>query len=398
MNVLHVVSTYQRRGAEIFAADIVRMLNSEGVRQSVAVLRSTDGPAVTYEAPTTVLEAPDRRRGLPIDLRSVKSLRQLIRQSDPDVIQTHGGEPLFYSISASRGGRTPVVYRRIGSAHRLISTGVRRLIYGSLMRRAAVVVAVSEAVREETIRTFRLDPARVIAIPNGIDPRRLRPVRGRDATRRELGVPSSARVILSLGALTWEKDPLAHIGATAPVLEELRDAVHIVVGDGELRRDVEEEVRRRRLPDRVLLLGTRDEIGDLLSASDVLLLASRTEGMPGTAIEAAMMGIPVVAYDLGGIPEVIQHGATGLLAPAGRVDSLSSALSELLKDDTRRKRMGEAARERSLQAFDVRAIGPRYLRIYRALTKTNGIMNSLRDGEPDPADGERGMLERRTLK
>src|SRR5207249_10785203 len=98
-------------------------------------------------------------------VRSVKSLRQLIQQSDPDVIQAHGGEPLFYSISASRGGRTPVVYRRIGSAHRLISTGVRRLIYGSLMRRAAVVVAVSEAVREETIRTFRLDPARVIAIP-----------------------------------------------------------------------------------------------------------------------------------------------------------------------------------------------------------------------------------------
>jgi len=370
MRVLHVVATGQRRGAEVFAADLVGALDEDGVEQRVAVLHGGD-LAVRYVAPTTVLGAdgrglPGTRMGLP----GVRALRRAIRQWAPDVVQAHGGEALKYSVASAARTGSPVIYRRIGSTPRSIGRGPRRTVYGSLMRRAAQVIAVAEAVRQETLQVFRLPAPRVVTIPNGVDVRRLAPTRERDTVRRALGIPPEAEVVLSLGALTWEKDPLSQVALVAGLLAEHPRAWHLIVGNGPMRAEVQAAVGRQGAAGRIRLLGAREDVGDVLAASDLLLFASRAggmEGMPATIIEAGMMGLPVAGYDVAGVSEVVESGVTGLLAPSGDTRRLRAHVAELLGDAGHRRALGAAARERCRTRFDIRAVAPRYLDVYRGV-------------------------------
>jgi glycosyltransferase involved in cell wall biosynthesis len=368
MRVLHVVATGQRRGAEIFAADLVGALEAAGVAQRVAVLRAAGGLAVGYRAPTTVLGAG--AGGVPgtgVSVPGLRALRRAIRDWDPDVVQAHGGEALKYSVLAGAGARARVIYRRIGSTPRSIARGPRRAAYGRLMRQADRVVAVAEAVREETLAVFRLPAPRVVTIPNGVDPRRLVPTSGRAAVRQALGIPAEAEVVLSLGALTWEKDPLVHVEVAAAAMARRQRAWHLIVGNGPLRGEVQAAVARRGTGGRVRLLAARDDVADLLAASDVLLFASCSEGMPATVIEAGMVGLPVAGYAVAGVSEVVESGATGLLARPGDSRRLGAHVVELLADSERRGAMSAAARERCLARFDIGAVAPRYLDLYRAV-------------------------------
>lgn len=367
MRVLHVVATGQRRGAEVFTADLAGALGQAGVTQRVAVLRAVDGPAVDYGVPTTVLGGGWELPGLRVGASSVRSLRRELQSWRPDVVQAHGGEPLKYAILAGLGARSQVVYRRIGSTPQEIQRGPRRAVYGYLMRRAARVVAVAEAVRIETLEVFRLPAAHVVTIPNAVDTRRLAATNEREAVRQSLGIPADAEVVLSLGALTWEKDPLAHVGIAAEVLAERPRAWHLIVGDGPLRVAVREAVERSPTGARVRLAGVRGDVGDMLAASDVVLFASCSEGMPATVIEAGMLGVPVAGYAVAGISEVVESGVTGLLADPHDARRLASHLLSLLSDADRRRAMSGAARDRCRSRFDIGAVAPRYLDLYRDL-------------------------------
>ena len=379
MRVLHLVTSGERRGAEIFASDLVGALDEAGVVQRVAMLRGPDGQAgpagqaVGFPEGTTVLGTGGPRvPGAGIEVAGLRRLRAMVSRWAPDVIQAHGGEVLKYAVAATAMHSCPIVYRRIGSAPTWITQGLRRTIYARLLRRTAVVIAVAESVRLETLELFRLPEDQVVTVPNGVDARRLRPSADRTAIRRRLGIPAAAPVVLSLGALTWEKDPLAHLRATAPVLARPGGAVHLFAGDGPLRDDLDAAVRQRGLGDRVRLLGSRPDVADLLAAADVLLFASQPggmEGMPAIVIEAGMAGLPVAGYAVAGVAEVVTTGKTGLLVPPSREDLLSEAVTTLLEDGRRRAAMGWAARARCRERFGIEVVAPQYLRLYEGVVQ-----------------------------
>jgi glycosyltransferase involved in cell wall biosynthesis len=367
MRLLHVVATGQRRGAEVFAADLVRALEGDGIDQRVAVLRGS-GLAVDFPSPVAVLRNVGWRvPGVRLDLGTLGALRDLIDDWRPDVVQVHGGEPLKHAVLAARRSGAPVVYRRIGSAPARISRGPGRFGHGQLMRRATRVVAVAEALRRETIETFRVPPGRVLTIPNAVDAERLQHGRPRQDVRAMLEIPFDAGVLISVGALTWEKDPEAHLEVSDLVRKKLPDMIHLFVGDGPLRPELERAIHERALGGRVRLLGARNDVPELLSGADVMLLASRVEGLPGCLIEAGLVRRPAAAFALAGVPEVVQDGRTGFLAPPGDVQALARAASRLLADPDLRASMGEAAEERYRTLFDIRVVAPRYLGLYREL-------------------------------
>jgi len=301
-----------------------------------------------------------------MELSGFMNLRRMIRDWRPDVVQAHGGEPLKYAVLGATRPRSQVVYRRIGSTPKEIARGPRRLVYARLMRQTARVVAVAEAVRSETLEVFRLRPGHVLTIPNAVDDRRLDATRDRAAVRRELGIPEAAEVVLSLGALTWEKDPLAHVEVAAGVLQARPQTWHLMVGDGPLRGQVEDAVRRRGMR-RFMLAGMRSDVGDVLAASDVLLFASCSEGMPASVIEAGIAGVPVAGYAVAGMSEVVEPGVTGLLAQPADRKGLQSQVLALLQDPRRRGALGSAARQHCLARFSIGAVAPRYQELYRTL-------------------------------
>jgi glycosyltransferase involved in cell wall biosynthesis len=361
VRILHLIATGQRRGAEVFASDLVAALAAQGVRQHVAVLHGAPPWAVPFGAPVSGLReraTPAR----PLHLGAVRALRRLVLAWGPDLIQAHGGQPLKYAVLAQ--GRAPIVYRRIGSVAGWLSSPPRQILYARLVGRAARVVAVADSIRAETIEAFRLPAERVVTIPNGVDDRRLQPARGRTATRQELAVPAGSTVVLSLGALSWEKDPLGHLAVTAPLLRRRPDAVHLFAGDGPLRAELEAAVGREQVQGQVRLLGSRADVGDLLAASDLMLFASHTEGMPASVIEAGMAGLPVVGVALTGVPEVVEDGVSGLLAPPGDHDGLRAGVDRLLGDGSLRASLGRTARARCRARYGIGAVAQRYRDLY----------------------------------
>jgi L-malate glycosyltransferase len=371
VRVLHVVDTPQLRGAEVFASDLVRALNEQSVSQRVAVLRPGGSGRVRFDAPVHLLGSNGRMTpGLRIHAQALRALRRLVREWRPNIVQAHGGSTLKYSIPAALGLPTRVVYRHIGPTPSRMFGYIKRAGYGVLMGRVDRVVAVGESVRRNALEVLRVPGGRVVTIPNAVDSQRIRPTAGREAVRHSLDIPVASPVVLSLGALTWEKNPVAHVDIGARVLHQRPDAIHLLVGDGPMRQEVEASIHRRGLEGQMLMLGARPDVADLFAASDVLLFASRPDGMESmnaSVIEAGMLGIPAVGYAVGGVPEVIVEGTTGYLIPAGDVDGLAARVLQLLANPEKRRVMGVAAREHCLARFDIRSIAPKYLELYEEL-------------------------------
>jgi glycosyltransferase involved in cell wall biosynthesis len=354
-----------RRGAELFAFDLTAALAREAVEQLVVFLHRGREPVLRFTVPHGPLpRGAWSVPGVNIDPATLGGLRRAMAEFRPTLVQAHGGEPLKYAVAAGAG---PILYRRIAAAPPAVRGGGRRAVYGWLMRRARRVVAVSEPIRRETVEVFGVPAGRVTTIPRGVDPRRVAPVRGRAATRSALELPPAAAVLLSLGALTWEKDPDAQLDVARRVAPNVPGFVHLMAGDGPLRPAVERAIARDRLGGRVRLLGTRADVGDLLAAADVILLASRTEGMPGVLVEAGMASRASAAYDVGGVGEVVLDGDTGRLVPPGDVDGLADAVASLLTDEGLRSRMGEAARRRCLERFEIDRVAASHLTLYRQI-------------------------------
>jgi glycosyltransferase involved in cell wall biosynthesis len=361
IRVLHVVATGDRRGAEVFAGDLVGALQGT-VEQRVAVMRTNGSVAVPYRAPVDVVGSYGWQvPGIRLDTAAVRALRRLASDWEPDVVQVHGGEPLKHALFARIAA--PVVYRKIGLAAARATRPLFRLGHTRLMQRTARIVAVADSVRREAIETFGAPEDRVVTIPNAVDVTRLFDGASPEGLRADLGIPPSAPVVLSLGALTWEKDPLTHVAVAERTLSRLPEAHHVIAGDGPLKASAIRAAHEAGLSGRVHLVGSRGDAASLLRLADVLLLASRTEGMPGCVIEGGLLGTPTVAFDVAGVREVISDGKTGLLASPGDVDGLAEWLSRLLTDGETRARLGRGAAERA-KSFTIDRVAPRYASLY----------------------------------
>jgi glycosyltransferase involved in cell wall biosynthesis len=368
VNVLHVVSTGDRRGAEVFASDLVRSFDERGADQQVIVIRASGAGDIAYRAKTTVLGRDGQMvRLLRLDPRRVNSLRRLMNRTKPDVVQAHGGEALKYAVVAGRAGTTPIVYRKIGRIHPSATRGIRLIAHRKLVARATRVVIVAEALRRETREILGVPDHLITYIPNAVDRRRMGPTATSGSVRRGLGIPPDATVLLSVAALTWEKDPIAHLEVAARSLRSCPQAFFVLMGDGPLRPDVEDAVRMSDVKDRIVLVAPRPDVANVLCASEVLLLASRTEGMPASVIEAGMSGVPAAAFSVAGVPEVVEDGRTGLLAEEGDVEELAARATKLLQDGDLRVALGRAAKTRCLSSFDIGSVATRYLEVYDML-------------------------------
>ena len=177
------------------------------------------------------------------------------------------------------------------------------------------------------------------------------------------GAHSGPSRLVTVGRLQAPKDAITLVRALAAVHGSPFETV--VVGDGPDRPAVEEEVRRLGLERAVELVGERDDVPELLATADLFVLSSRSEGLPLSILEAMAAGLPVVASRVGGIPEVVVDGETGLLVPPGDPQRLADAVERLLADPSLRRRLGEAGRRRVAEHFDLASVQRAHLDLYR---------------------------------
>lgn len=351
IRALHVLSSTARRGAEVFGATLSQSLAADGWDSRVVAL----APSPSASA----LDVPVLGSA-PLTMRTLSRLRTFI--AGADVVVAHGSVTLPATVLAGVGLATPVVYKNIGDPGYWANTLGRRLRTRLLLRQVDRVATLSLTAGERVATVWRVPQHKVVVTGGGRDSAIFHPATEceRAAARTKLGLDSDQRVALYLGALSPEKRPdLAILAAQA-----VEGLTLLIAGDGPLRPEVENAAARSRADVRVL--GNRSDGVDLLHASDVLLLTSESEGLPGVLMEAGLSGLPVVATKVGFTADIIEDGVTGHLVQPGDVAGMSQALQDVLKDSAV---LGAQARLRCEELYDVRASMRRWSTMLSALVQ-----------------------------
>ena len=354
--VLHTESSPGLGGQELRTLSEAQWIAERGWR--VIVSGQPGGRFVTRAIEAGVCTVPLRMRRA-WDVAAVARLARLIRREDVSLVHTHSSVDGWVGGLAARAVGIPVVRTR----H--VSIPVRRGFNPVYTWLADRVVTSGEAIRRIVIGAG-VPAARVVAIPAGVDLASL-PFRARSApTADALGL--TRPVIGSVAMFRGSKGHAQLIEAFAAVRAAHPGATLLLVGDGIRRAWVEGLAREAGLADRVVFTGFRTDVPALLGAMDCFVLAStRTEGVPQSLLQAFAAGVPVVASDIGGVPEVVAHGVTGLLAASGSAAALARAIEAVLADPASAGRRAEAARALVEARFSHAASVGRLLDLYGEL-------------------------------
>jgi glycosyltransferase involved in cell wall biosynthesis len=300
----------------------------------------------------------------------VRAIVKALKPNPPDILHTHGGMAGLYGRLAARRAGIKSVVHTIHGIHYLHyrNPGARRayiLLERICSRRTDAVVLVSQADLDEAGKR-RLAPAsKLKLVRNGIDLAELSsaPFAERAAAAK-LRLSLEPPVIGTVARLHRQKG-LTHLMQAVPaILEAHPEARVIVVGGGELEPELRSEIGRLRLDRRFALLGARPDARELMSLYDIFVLPSLWEGLPLVLIEAAALGKPIVATDIGGSREIISHGETGLLVPAADPVALAAAVNRLLGDPALSARLAANAKSSIPPRFTLERMIAEYSEIY----------------------------------
>jgi glycosyltransferase involved in cell wall biosynthesis len=239
-----------------------------------------------------------------------------------------------------------------------------RLLYRLCAPWVSGVITVSEDVRKAVLEYLGHADGKVSLIINSVDVSRYGHPVDRTMLRQGLGIPAGAQVMAMVATLKTQKGHRFLLDAMPAVVSQFPDLHLLFIGDGELRQKLEEQTRALNLEDHVHFLGLRDDVPDLLGASDFFILSSLWEGLPMALIEAMASGLPVIATEVSGTREVMVDGQTGLLVPPGDVENLRNAMIHLLSNPERARAMGVAARKRVATLFGAEKQSRQHIQLY----------------------------------
>jgi len=353
---------------------VVDSLEIGGLERLVHDLAIAAGPASTGIACLSSIGpfGEDlRQRGFRVDLIGKHDglaamtwrMRSFLRTTPPHILHCHNLHPfLAGACSARLAGGIPVVMTKHGVA--APEGWLARWGYRYLLRRAHVV-GVSRQIVE--IMSDWIGPGRrpVRYIANGISLDSFRGQPSRDEARTLLDLPARSFVLGTVSRVTQCKNHLLLVEVFSRLLRHVPDARLLVVGDGPALPLVKARVQELGLQPSVMLLGARRDVPRILAAMDVFCLPSEVEGMPMTVLEAMAAGLPVVASKVGGIPDVVEDGRTGVLASPHAPEQFEAALETLANDPEGARAMGRSGRDRLMAQFSLERVMVAYDALYR---------------------------------
>ena len=350
-------------GAEVFTIGLADTLPRERFDVRVCAVREARGFALDLLEQAGIPLVVLGRRGR--ELGPFRELYRYLREERIDVLHTHLFGSNVWGTVVGRLARVPVI---VAHEHTWSYEGqpLRKFLDGQLIGRfASRFVAVSEADRKRMIELEHVRPEKTAVIPAALVPRERQD--SHDA-RAEFGIPAGAPVVGTVVSMRAQKALDVLIDAFVEVLGSLPDAHLMLVGDGERRMELERHTRRRGVTERVHFTGDRPDVPNLIAAFDVSALSSDFEGTPLFVFESMHEGKPVVATSVGGLREVIDDGASGVLVPPQDPRALADALEGLLRDPARRERIAAAGRER-VRDFTIERAAGRFADLYDQLLR-----------------------------
>ncbi len=349
-------------GAERFAVGLAGELACQGHELWMCTTREIE-PGVAGVLDRAGVRRLDLARRTKWDVHRFSRLVGMLRRERIDVLHAHMFGSNVWGTLIGRMCRVPVVI-----AHEQTwsyeGEPLRSWLDGNLIGRLATrFVAVSSLDATRMVSIEGVPPEKVVMIPNAYVPRSS----GQNGDlRAELGIDPSTPLIGAVSVLRPQKALSVLLDAFALMLEAMPDAHLAVAGEGPCQRELRRRARELNLDGRVHFLGRRSDVDSILRSVDVAAMSSDYEGTPLVAFECFANRTPLVATEVGGLPDIVTNGESGVLVPPRRADALAEALVALVKDPARRDRIAEAAAGR-LDEFTIDVAARRFTALYEQL-------------------------------
>ena len=375
--IIWMIDSLGPGGAEQLMPTVLKHLRDAGFNIRICALQVRLGNPIAPEL---------ERIGLPVDLVPVPNLRhplnlirilRYLRSHRPMILHTQLEFSDVLGTIAAKILGIPVV----ATLHTLDTFTTKKFSPWRLRLRWFVlrafcdrIIAVSEETRRHHLQFGKLKPDKVITLYNGVDISRFKNIDQNQSatTRRALNLPLASRVIVTVAVLREPKGIQNMIKALPALLEQVSDLHYLIVGDGNYGAALRKLVSALALEKHITFAGHRTDIPDLLASSDIFVLPTLKDALPTVLIEALAAEIPVIASDVGGVPEIIENGVDGLLVPPNDPASLADACLRLLKNNVLVQQMTLAGSKIVRQRFSINVQIENLSRLYAELAASDG--------------------------
>ncbi len=356
---IHIDDQNGWRGGEQQAYYLIEGLRARG--QQVTIAGRPNSPYVRKTAEIDGVDSISLPLRNEFDLPSAWRLARHVKRHRVDILHAHTSHAHTLALLAQRIGERGrvVVSRRVDFVPR--HDFLTRIKYA----KPDHIVAISERIAAVLIE-FGVEKERLSVVHSGIDPRRLNV---EPLERDEFGGQDTEPLIGNVGALVGHKDHQTLIDAMPHVLRALPNARLVIAGEGQLRRNLEQQIENLGLSSAVQLLGYREDVPRLLKSLDLFVMSSSEEGLGTTVLDAMAAGVPVVATDGGGIPEMVRDEETGLLSPVNNPKRLAENVVRMWKERTLRIACANRAMDLVHSEFSVEKMVEGNLAIYREVIR-----------------------------
>jgi len=372
--ILYVIDNIEFGGGERVFSQIIRGLNRERFGVFVA------------SCPGGIFEKKLTEVGVKIDtldmtsrynLGTILKLKNIIKTRNVQIVHSQGGRADFFARIAARSANVPIIISSVamlveGYDVSLLRKGLYVLMDRWTERWVNKFIILSEASRRALIERHKIPQEKIVKIYNGIEIEEYNPDlkearRKKLEVRRKLGLKDDMLVIGAIGRLVWQKGFEYLIQAIPKVIEVFPETRFLIVGEGPMRRKLEELGEKFQVKDNIIFAGFRSDVKEILESIDLLAMPSLLEGLPMVLLEGMAMSKPIVATRIEGITEVLEDGKTGLLVPAQDPHALAEAITEILNNKTKANLLGQNARKIAEEKFSVKKMVEQLEWVYEKL-------------------------------
>ena len=361
IRVAHVSASLHYGGKENGVVNLVNRLDP-AIFENYIFTYVRGGALARRVDPTRcrVVELGDKLGG---DYRLYFKLAREFRRYRIHIAHTHSWATVMEGIIGARLARVPII---IHGEHGTMKTETKLhiQIQRALWRTADQMLAVSNVLRENLQRQFNFPKEKIRVVANGVDLSRFALARQGDDYKTRLGLPANALVFGAIGRVVPVKAYPTLLQAAKLIFNEMPAAHLVMVGDGPQLETLVQLAEEYQMASRVHFLGARKDVPEILRAFDVFVLSSESEGMSNTILEAMASARPVVATAVGGNPELVVDGETGLLVPPHDPSAMAAAITKLLRDTEWCRQMGWLGRRRVEEKFSLEVMVQNYANVY----------------------------------
>lgn len=367
INILHIRQNSKIGGIQQQILSLFSAYNKEVINPIFCCLDAKDEIGSEIENLGTEVISLNRPRSNKFSASIVIELYKLMKKRHIHVVRTHGYRANLYGRIAAWMAGVPVIIASIHNNYRKDKRLERRIANRILARITDRIITVSESITNDVIKYDKIDPSKILVIPNGVDTVKFAPREKSEKICKDLSIKEKDKIIGFVGRLVPAKGIEYLIEAASYLKKQYENLKVIITGDGYLLDGLRQKAEELGINDIIVFTGKRRDIPDILSCINIFVMPSIAEGLPNSLLEAMAMGKPVIATEAGGTPEIIKNEFNGLLVPPGNSKGIAEAIMILFENTLLAANISQKARDFIIENYGITAIARKWESLYQSL-------------------------------